>query len=134
MEATGDPDERRTLRRGIHRIFATRAIRFPLLVLLGAAVTLLGTYLVQSNYTELCRRFALHPSRCGTVTLRTAYTVGLGIAGLTTLIFGPIVNSLYHLFRYGMPWESSRVETAISNYPLLAGFIYLAAAALMSLL
>ena len=133
MEATGDPADRRTLRNGIRWVFATRAIRFPILVLLGAALTWLASYYVQANYIELCQRLALFSSRCAAVTLRTSYSVGLAIAGLVMLIIGPIVNSLYHLFRYGQTWESSRVETAISNYPLLAGVIYLAGAAALSL-
>ena len=133
MEATGDPADRRTLRNGIRWVFATRAIRFPILVLLGAALTWLASYYVQANYIELCQRLALFSSRCAAVTLRTTYSVGLAIAGLAMLIIGPIVNSLYHLLRYGQAWESTRVETAISNYPLLAGLIYLAGAAALSL-
>ena len=133
MEATGDPAKRRTLHDGIRWVFTTRAVRFPILVLLGAALTWLVSYYVQANYIDLCERLAMLPSRCAAVTLRTAYSVGLGVAGLAMLIFGPIVNSLYHLVRYGQAWESSRVETAISNYPLLAGVIYLAGAAVLSL-
>jgi len=133
MEATGDPANRRTLRNGIRRVFATRVIRFPILVLTGAAITFLACYFVQVNYVELCQKLAFFPSRCAAVTLRTSYSVGLGIAGLAMLIIGPIVNSLYHLMRYGQAWESTRVETAISNYPLLAGVIYLAGAAALSL-
>jgi hypothetical protein len=133
MEATGDPTERRTFRDGIRRVFATRATRFPILVLLGASLTLLASYYVQANYINLCERLALFPSRCAAVSLRTAFSVGLGVAGLAMLIIGPIVNSIYHLLRYGQTWESSRVETAVSNYPLLAGVIYLAGAAVLSL-
>ncbi len=133
MEAPGDPADRRSLRDSARRLFARRAIRFPILLLLGGAITLLASSYVQANYIELCRRLALFPSRCAPVTLRTAYSVGLGVAGLAMLIFGPIVNSIYHLLRYGQAWESSRVETAISNYPLLAGVIYLSGAAVLAL-
>jgi hypothetical protein len=96
-------------------------------------VTLLLSQYVQANYMDLCGQYSVFPSRCEPVTLRTAYSTGLGMAGLVMLIFGPIVNSIYHLLRYGQPWESSRVETAISNYPLLAGIIYLAGAAVLVL-
>lgn len=134
MEASGDPADRRPLRDGIRRGFATRAIRFPILVGLGAGLTWLASFYVQVNYIDLCERLALFPSRCAQVSLTTAYSVGLAVAGLAMLIFGPIVNSIYHLLRYGQAWESSRVETAISNYPLLAGVIYLAGAAALSLI
>lgn len=139
MEATGDPTEHRTLRSRIRSrirtdvewIFAKRAIRFPILVLLGAAATFVASRYIQANYVELCERFEYFPARCEPVALRPAFSVGLAIAGLAMLVFGPIVNSLYHLMRYGQAGESSRVETAISNYPLLAGVIYLAGAAVL---
>ena len=56
MEATGDPAKRRTFRYGIRWVFATRAVRFPILVLLGAVLTWLASYYVQANYIELCER------------------------------------------------------------------------------
>ncbi len=133
MEAPGDPADHRSLRDSIRRLFARRAIRFPILLLFGGAITLLASSYVQANYIELCRRLAFFPSRCAPVTLRTAFSVGLAVAGMAMLVFGPIVNSLYHLMRYGQAWESSRVETAISNYPLLAGVIYLSGAAVLAL-
>lgn len=134
MEATGTDASRRTLRSGIRWVASTRAVRFPLLVIGGALITLLIAQYVDRNYIELCERYSVFPSRCEPVTLRTTYSTGLGIAGLAMLTLGPIVNSIYHLMRYGQPWESTRVETAISNYPLLAGLIYLAGAGLLVLL
>ena len=45
--------------------------------------------------------------------------------GVLTLIFGPIVNSMYRLVRYGQQWETSRVETAVGNVPLVIGIAYI---------
>lgn len=130
MEATETGAERRSLGRrvrdGIAWVFNTRAVRFPILLISGAAITFWIAHYVQGDYIALCERFAVFPSRCQPVTLQTAYATALGMAGLVMLIIGPVVNSIYHLLRYGQPWEHSRVETAISNYPLLAGVIYLA--------
>ncbi len=134
MEATGTDAPRRTLLRGIRWVTSTRAIRFPLLLISGALITLLISQYVDRNYIELCEKYSVFPSQCEPVSLRTAYATGLGLAGLVMLTVGPIVNSIYHLLRYGQPWESTRVETAISNYPLLAGLIYLAGAGLLVLL
>lgn len=103
------------------------------MVVAGALVTLWFSQYVEAHYIDLCERYSVFPSRCEQVTLRTAYATGLGIAGLGMLTIGPIVNSIYHLIRYGQPWESTRVETAISNYPLLAGLIYLAGAGILVL-
>ncbi len=134
MEATGTDARRRPLIRAIRWVSSTRAVRFPLLVISGALLTLWIASYVDRNYIDLCERYSVFPSRCEPVSLRTAYSTGLGIAGLAMLTVGPIVNSIYHLLRYGQAWESTRVETAISNYPLLAGLIYWAGAGLLVLL
>ena len=54
------------------------------------------------------------------------------ILGVVTLIVGPIINSLYRLFRYGQPWETTRHETAVSNIPILAGIAYLLVALIIA--
>jgi hypothetical protein len=43
------------------------------------------------------------------------------------LVLGPIIFSLAHLLRHGYNYEYSRVETAISNLPMLSGFLYIVA-------
>lgn len=116
------------VRAGLRWISNTRAVRFPLLVLLGALVTVLISTYVQQDYVSFCQRYWVFDGRCQPVELATAFSVGFTIAGLVMIIIGPVVNSFYHLFRYGAPWEFSRVETAISNYPVLAGVIYLVVA------
>lgn len=108
--------------------FNTRAVRFPLLVVFGAIVTYVASSYVQRDYVSFCQQYWVFDSRCQPVTLATAQSVGFTIAGLFMIIIAPIINALYHLFRYGAQWEFTRVETAISNYPMLAGVIYLAIA------
>jgi len=49
------------------------------------------------------------------------FLIGLGVF---MMILGPIINSLYRLYRYGQIWETSRVETAVGNVPLIVGFVY----------
>ena len=136
MEATGTKtawQRARNRARNIARwIGSTRAIRFPLLVLVGAAITFGIAWYVYNDYMTFCRRYAAFPGRCNPISLRTAVGTAMGLAGLLMIVAGPVVNSIYHLLRYGHTWESSRVETAVSNYPLLAGLIYLATAAVLS--
>ena len=115
----------RRVRRGLSWVSNTRAVRFPLLVLTGAAITWALSSYVQRDYVEFCQRYWVFDSRCQPVTPATAFSVGFTIAGLFMIIVAPVINSLYHLFRYGAQWEFTRVETAISNYPMLAGVIYL---------
>lgn len=119
-------------RRAIRWVSTTRAVRFPLLVILGALVTYLISAYVQRDYVSFCQQYWVFDGRCQPVTPATAQSVGFTIAGLLMIIIGPVINSLYHLFRYGAQWEFTRVETAISNYPMLAGVIYLATAGLFA--
>ena len=119
-------------RRGLRWVGRTRAVRFPLLFLLGAVITMLISRYVQQDYVDICQRYWVFDNRCQPVTLTTAYSVGFTIAGLVMIIVGPVVNSLYHLFRYGAQWEFTRVETAISNYPMLSGVLYLLVAGLFA--
>jgi uncharacterized membrane protein YvlD (DUF360 family) len=43
--------------------------------------------------------------------------------GLFKLVIGPITFSLAHVIRNSNNWESSRIETAVSNLPMLAGLL-----------
>ena len=54
--------------------------------------------------------------------------------GLFMLIIGPIIFSLAHVLRHGYDWESSRVETAVSNLPMLSGIMYIAVGAALAIL
>ena len=60
------------------------------------------------------------------MTMSGTFLIGFG---LFMLIIGPIIFSLIHVIRNGYNWESSRVETAVSNLPMLSGILYIAAGA-----
>jgi uncharacterized membrane protein YvlD (DUF360 family) len=60
------------------------------------------------------------------MTMSGNFLIGFG---LFMLVIGPIIFSLAHVLRHGYNWESSRVETAVSNLPMLAGLLYIAAGA-----
>ena len=58
------------------------------------------------------------------------YAAGRVLAGIPTLLLVSIfIFSLAHVLRHGYNWESSRVETAVSNLPMLSGIIYIAVGA-----
>lgn len=91
----------------------------------GAVITAGIAAWIHPRWLELCEA-AKPGGECQPITyqLLTGYLVVL--LGVVMLIAGPIVNSLYRVMRYGQPWETSRVETAVSNLPILVGFLYLA--------
>jgi hypothetical protein len=119
-------------------------IRRPLFFLAGAALAVGGGLLFQPHWLDLCNRVNSRPhaglngiitrgGECSPVsplTMSGNFLIGFG---LFTLVIGPIIFSLAHVLRHGYNWESSRVETAISNLPMLSGVIYIAIGAVLAI-
>lgn len=113
--------------RPLRRAFESRWIRVPILV---AATFLIGAIFAlwfQERWLRFCEAFKspgdLPCQPIGDVRMVAYVTIGLGVV---TMIFGPMVNTLYRLARYGQPWETTRHETVVSNIPILVGLFYLA--------
>jgi len=123
MEAT----ERRTRSLGwyLRHPFATRWTRVPILFIAVLGVTVIGSLALRSNWVECRTVQEWFTQTCPTLPRRLLITRTVAILGVGAMILGPVINSLYRLFRYGQPWEGSRVETAVSNIPIVAGFAYL---------
>jgi hypothetical protein len=115
-------------------------IRRPLMFLAGLGAAGVAGLLFQPHWLELCNRINSRPyvgangqiargNECSPVspmTMSGNFLIGFG---LFMLVIGPIVFSLAHVLRNGYNWESSRVETAVSNLPMLAGVLYIGAGA-----
>lgn len=108
------------------RIFGNRWIRVPILV---AGTFLLGALFAlwfQERWLRFCETFKspgdLPCQPIGDMRMVAYVTIGLGVV---TMIFGPMLNTLYRLARYGQPWETTRHETVVSNIPILVGLFYL---------
>ena len=113
-------------------------IRRPLLFGVGLIAAVGAGLLFQPHWLDLCNRINARPhaglngvitrgQECSPVspmTMAGNFLIGFG---LFTLIIGPIIFSLVHVLRKGYDWESSRVETTVSNLPMLAGLLYMAA-------
>lgn len=111
-------------------------IRRPLLFLAGLGLAAIAGALFQPHWLEICNRINSRPhvgmdgtiirgdecSPVSTLTMSGNFLIGFG---LLMLVLGPIVFSLAHVLKNGYNWESSRVETAVSNLPMLAGFLYM---------
>jgi hypothetical protein len=121
--------------------FSRPLIRRPLLFVTGLAAAVVGGLLFQPHWVDLCTRInqrefiawggqpTLRGGECSPVspmTMSGNFLIGFG---LFMLIIGPIIFSLIHVLRHGYDWESSRVETAVSNLPMLSGILYIAAGA-----
>jgi len=110
----------------LKRTFSSRWIRVPLTIAVSFVVAALLALWFQDRWLSFCEAFKQpgdFPCQPIGETRMVAYvTIGLGVV---TMIFGPIVNTLYRLARYGQPWETTRHETAVSNIPILVGLFYL---------
>ena len=110
----------------MHHLHANRFVRRPLLFVLGLAFAFAAAFLTQPRWMGICANFNDERGLpCSPITLGVMagyFTIGLG---LLTLIFGPIINSFYRLYRYGQVWETSRAETATGNVPIIVGLTYI---------
>lgn len=114
-------------------------LRRPLLFLLGLAAAAAAGLLFQPHWVELCNRInsrefigwngqpIARGAECAPVSPTTMAGTFLIGFGAFMLVIGPIIFSLAHLLRHGYDYEYSRVETAISNLPMLSGFLYIVA-------
>jgi hypothetical protein len=113
-------------------------IRRPLLFVSGLGFAAAAGVIFQPHWLELCNRINARPfvdelgrtiyrgaEECSPVSAMTMAGNFLIGFGLFMLVIGPIIFSLAHVLRHGYNWESSRVETAVSNLPMLAGVLYM---------
>jgi hypothetical protein len=122
METLQDPKRLGPIRRA----FGTRWIRVPIFVATTFLVGALFALWFQDRWLSFCEAFK-EPGDlpCQPISnMRMVAYVTIGV-GVLTMIFGPVINTLYRLARYGQPWETTRHETATSNIPILAGLLYL---------
>ncbi len=102
--------------------------------------------LFQPHWLDLCNRINSRPfvdqlgrtinrgaEECSPVSMMTMSGNFLIGFGLFMMIIGPTVFSLAHVLRHGYNWESSRVETAVSNLPMLSGLLYIVTGAGLAL-
>ncbi len=113
-------------------------IRRPVFFVSGILLAVTAGLLFQPHWVDLCTRINQRAfvNEIGQEVIRggeCAYVSPTAMAGnfllgfgIFTMIIVPIIFSLAQL-RHGYDWETSRVETAVSNLPILSGFIYIAA-------
>lgn len=113
-------------------------LRRPLLFLLGLGFAAGAGLLFQPHWVEICTRInqrefvgwsggTVVGDGCAWVSPTTMVGTFLIGFGAFMLIIGPIIFSLAHVLRHGYNHEHSRVETAVSNLPMLSGILYIVA-------
>ena len=95
------------------------------------AITIIGGIWFTPHWSSVCERITVGKPCEPIATASTVgyFTIGLGAL---TMIFGPIIGSLLDLMLHGYNLEASRVETAASNLPILAGLLLLVTGVLIA--
>ena len=115
-------------------------IRRPIMFVAGLGAAAVAGLVFQPHWLDLCNRInarafvgingqVTRGAECSPVspmTMSGNFLIGFG---LFMLVIGPIIFSLAHVLRNGYNWESTRVETAVSNLPMLSGVLYIATGA-----
>jgi uncharacterized membrane protein len=113
--------------------------------LLGLGLTAAAGLLFQPHWVEICTRVnrreytgwsgqTVVGNECAWVSPTTMAGTFLIGFGTFMLIIGPIIFSIAHVLRHGYNYEYSRVETAVSNLPMLSGILYIVAGASLAFL
>lgn len=131
MEAT-ERRETRSLGWYVRHPFATRWTRVPIIFVAVFAATAAVALALRSNWVECRTVEEWYNQTCPVLPRRLLLIRVISGLGVATMVLGPLLNSLYRLFRYGQPWETTRHETAVSNIPIVAGAGYLAIALIMA--
>ncbi len=113
----------------------SRWVRFPFYLALGFALAALAARVFHPHYLPLCDRINSRPGvDCTDVSVQSMVGLFVIALGIITLMVVPIVSALYNLIRHGHDWETPRgTESALTNLPILGGFIYLAAGAAVAI-
>ena len=112
--------------------FATRWTRVPIIFLAVFGVVVFLALSFRSNWVECRTVEEWYDQTCPTIPVRLLLIRVTALLSVFTMIFGPLINSLYRLFRYGQVWETTRHETAVSNIPIVAGFGYMLIALILA--
>lgn len=112
----------------------SRWFRFPVFTAVGFAAAAGLAALFQPHYLTLCNTMNRESgAQCTPVSMQSMIGIFVIALGVFTLVVVPIVSAFFHLLRHGHSWETPRgTETALTNLPILAGVIYLAAGTLVA--
>lgn len=105
-------------------LFRRRGPRTVVLTLAGLVAAFLGALVLGPALPEYCGDAGVGP--CDREQFQTLVGYLVIALGIGTIILGPVVGSLIHVYLHGAHWETPRgTETVITNMPLLIGAIYL---------
>ena len=110
-------------RAGVAR-FSRVAFRYLVWAGVGTAVIVAVAWWLSPRWVDFCTPYNRRSSPCAPIgTTRMIGYVSTGV-GLFLMTVGPVVTTIWRLFRDGYDWETSHVEPAHVNMPIVFGIVY----------
>ena len=100
------------------------ALRIAAYAALGAVVIFAFAWFLSPRWVDICTPMNYRIEPCAPIERTRMFGYVSVVMGLFLMTLGPVVTSLYKLFRYGQKWETSRVEPAYVNLPIAVGLVY----------
>ena len=100
------------------------ALKIAAVASVGVLAMIALAWYVSPRWVDLCSPFNYRDAACAPIDRPRMFGYVAVAVGLFLMTLGPVVTSLYKLFRYGQAWETSRVEPAHVNLPIAVGLLY----------
>lgn len=91
---------------------------------IGLLISLLIAWLLSPRWVDICTPLKYGRIPCAPIDTPRMLGYVTTILGLLLMTIGPVVTTLWMLFRHGYNWETSRVEPAHVNGPILMGIVF----------
>lgn len=89
-------------------------------LILSAAVA----WVLSPRWVDVCTPLNYRRSACAAIDAQRMLGYVTTALGLILMTVGPVITTLWKLFRHGYNWETSHVEPAHVNGPIVFGLVY----------
>lgn len=90
----------------------------------GTLVIVAIAWWISPRWVEFCSPHNRGRGPCATIEIGRMIGYVSTAFGLLLMTVGPVVTTLWKLFRHGYSWETSHVEPAHVNLPIVFGLVY----------
>jgi hypothetical protein len=100
------------------------ALRVVTWAVAGMLLSLLVAWIFSPRWVDICTPLNSRNAPCAPIATARMLGYVSTILGFLLMTVGPVVTTLWKLFRHGYDWETSHVEPAHVNGPIVYGFVY----------
>jgi hypothetical protein len=100
------------------------ALKLVAWALTGLLAALVIAWVLSPRWVGFCSSFNDRQTPCAFIDTPRMLGYVTTALGLLLMTVGPVVTTLWKLFRHGYDWETSHVEPAHVNGPIVLGIAY----------